>query len=79
MYPTYSERAEWRKDFRQLQIKQRITKALNAGEEITAAMLSEEFGCTTRTIKSDIAEINEKFAVKFSGTPKSGVIYEEIP
>lgn len=68
-----------RKEFRQLQIKQRITKALNAGEEITAAMLSEEFGCTTRTIKSDIAEINEKFGVKFLGTPKSGVIYEGIP
>ena len=64
-----------RKDFRQLQIKQRITKALNAGEEITTAMLTEELQCTTRTLRNDFNEIEEKFGVRIRSKPTSGIIY----
>ena len=66
-----------RKEFRQLQIKQRITRALNSGEEITTAMLTEEFQASPKTIGRDIREMNDKFGVRFAIKQKSGVIFEE--
>ena len=66
-----------RKDFRQLQIKQRITKALNAGEEVSTSDLAKEFQMGLKTIGRDIREINEKFGVEFLVQERSGIIYEK--
>lgn len=66
-----------RKEFRQLQIKQRITKALIAGEEVTTSNLAEEFNMGLKTVGRDIKDINEKFGVMFKVRNGSGVIYEE--